>query len=140
MDELAPDPFLEPVAAAAPAAAEPVAPEEPESRASSCWSTARSCLGALLGLALMGYAEWLSVSKEAAQREFFAGEERREEVAREVRESLERARASRTPINFADLWEDPPRPERVVSGEPEAEGTGEEPSPTPEPSPRPGGR
>lgn len=64
----------------------------------------KNCLMALLGLSLMAYAEWLSFEKEQSKREFFERQERIEDVQDRLQERLERARATRTPINFEEIW------------------------------------
>ena len=64
----------------------------------------KNCLMGLVGLSLMAYAEWLSFDKEQRKREFFEHQERMEDLQDRLQERFDRARASRTPINFEDLW------------------------------------
>jgi len=64
----------------------------------------KNCLMGLVGLSLMAYAEWLSFEKEESKRQFFERQERMEDLQDRLHERLERARASRTPLNFEEIW------------------------------------
>lgn len=88
---------------ARPPSEEPAAPED--EKPATCFDLVKNCLLALVGLSLMAYGEWLSFEKEQSKREFFERQERMEDVRDRLRERLERARATRTPIDFDDLWD-----------------------------------
>jgi hypothetical protein len=76
-----------------------------DSRASACLDIVKNCFMMLVGISLMAYGEWLSFEKEQSKREFFERQERMEDVQDRLRERLERARASRTPLDFDDIWD-----------------------------------
>ena len=76
----------------------------------------------VVGFSLMATAEWLSFDKEQRKREFFERLERQEDVRERLHERLEKARASRTPLDFSDLWktraEATPTPSETASPAP----------------------
>ena len=88
--------------AAAPGPDPQSSPED--SSPSSCFELVKNCLLCLVGLSLMAWGEWLSFEKEESKRQFFEQRERMEDVQDRLHERLERARASRTPLDFDEIW------------------------------------